>query len=380
MKVLQLTQRFPPAFGGVEDHVNRLARGLGQAGIEVEVATTDLLRDIPLQRIDGALGSFPFRVRRFRAHKFLDIPHGLGIAAPAMAWEALSSRADLLHAHAYGFFPTWAGGLGGLLNRSAVVITPHSDAGGSSVTKRWFDRVVPVFTLRRATRVIALTRREAAFLETLGVHKDRIAVIPNGIDVGEFAGIDTDRPSSGTATALYVGRIYPRQKGLETLLRALALLHPDELRLRIVGEDWDGADTLRALGRKLGLLHRVEFVGRVPRDALIREYARADLLVLPSLFEPFGIVLLEAMAAGLPVVASRVGGIPDVVEDDETGLLVDPSDPEALAGALRALASNPARRRTMGLRGRERAAAYSWDSLIPKVMRVYEEALQERGR
>ena len=378
MRVLQLTQRFPPAIGGVESHVFHLAEGLRRAGVEVRVATTDLRRDAPLERLPRSPVRHGYPVRRHRARKFAEVPHGLGIAAPSMLFEALDHGSDLLHAHAYGSFPVWAATFAHSLDGAALVVTPHSDRGRPTISKRAFDRIAPRFSLRRATRVIALTRHEASFLASLGVEPGRIAVIPNGIDLSEFPGpVPAHRPSAGT-TGLFVGRLDPSQKGLEPLVRAVAALPPSSgFRLRIVGEDWGGRQGVLRLASRLDVADRIALVGCVSRTALLREYADADLLVLPSRFEPFGIVLLEAMAAGLPVVASRVGGIPEVVSDGETGLLVEPGDAEALASAILRLVERPALRATLGARGRERARSYSWDALIPRVLAVYREALQE---
>ncbi len=380
MRVLQLTQRFPPAIGGVEDHVLHLAAGLRRSGVDVQVATTDLRRDTPFERLPPSADAYGFPVRRHRAWKFAEVPHGLGIATPSMLLDALDAHADLLHAHAYGTFPTWAGSFARSLDGAALVVTTHSDRGRRSTAKRAFDRLVPRFTLRQASRVIALTRHEAGFLASLGVEEDRIAVIPNGIDLAEFSGFPSARLPRTGVTALFAGRLDPSQKGLEFLVRALAALpRAADVRVRLVGEDWGAAGPLGGLAERLGVADRLTFVGPVPRKNLLEEYARADLFVLPSLFEPFGIVLLEAMAAGLPVVATRVGGIPEVVADGETALLVEPADAAELGAAILRLAESPERRVVLGARGRQRARAYSWDALVPRVLEVYRQAIEERG-
>jgi glycosyltransferase involved in cell wall biosynthesis len=228
--------------------------------------------------------------------------------------------------------------------------------------------------------VIALTPREAAYLSSLGVRRDRIRVIPNGVDRREFEGMRNGPAPGDGVTILFAGRCYPAQKGLAVLLRAMARLPPGgRVRLRIVGEDWGGYAVVSALVRGLHLEDRVTLVGRVERAELLREFARADIFVLPSLFDSFPLTLLEAMAAGLPVVATRVGGVPDVVEDGRTGLLVDPGDEDALAGALAALAADDALRGNLGRAGRERSSLYSWETIIPRIKRVYEEAVMERA-
>ncbi len=378
MHALQLTQRFPPALGGVEDHVAHLASLLPAAGVQVEVFTTDLRRDIPFDRFEPPATEVLPGVHRFRAVRAAELPHALGNIAPAMLPAVLEGGWDVIHAHAYGYFPTFAGSLGRLLHRGALVITPHADPGTPSVAKRFFDRVVPRATLRRADRVIALTPREKTLLESWGIPPDRIAVIPNGVDLSEFPPPADRSPRDDGLTALFVGRCYPRQKGLEVLLQAMHRLRSSRrVRLRIVGEDWGGYAVVAALTAELHLEDRVTLVGRLDRSALLREFAAADLFVLPSLFDSLPIAVLEAMAAGLPVVATRVGGVPDVVEDTHTGILVEPGDPTALAAALDALAADDGLRGRLGAEAWRRSARYSWDAVIPKIKSVYEEAVAE---
>jgi len=380
MRLMQLTQRFPPAIGGVEEHVYHLALGLSRAGHEVQVLTTDLLRNTPFTRMSSNLESYPFPVTRARVWKLFEAPHGLGIVAPSMVRQAVKSRAEVVHAHAYGYFPAFAATLGSALDGCALVITPHSDAGRPSWSKSLFNRVVPRLTLKKASRVIAVSQHEAAVLAALGVDQGKIRVIPNGVDLGEFARLPQSRGGDGPIVGLSVGRIDSDQKGLDTLVRAVALLSGSpRLEIRLVGEDWGGTERLRSLAQRLGVSDRLTFVGKLSRAELLQEYAQAQFFVLPSIFEPFGIVLLEAMAAGLPVIASRVGGIPEIVEEGRTGLLVEPANPGAIAEALRHLCRDEALRRSMGRSARERAMRYDWDLIVPRILSVYAEALEGRG-
>ena len=375
--MLQLTQRFPPAIGGVEEHVYHLALGLTRAGHNVEVLTTDLLRSTPFTRMGSNPGQYPFPVIRARVWKLFEAPHGLGILAPSMVRHMLNSQAQIVHAHAHGFFPTFAGSLGKALDGQALVITPHSDAGRPSLSKRFFDFVVNQLTLKRASRVIAVSHHEAAHLAALGVPAERIRVIPNGVDLQEFNGPRGQRQGD-RVRGIFVGRLDPDQKGLATLFRALALLPPDlPLEVRLIGEDWGATEILRLTAMQLGITNRVVFVGKVDRQALLNEYREADFLVLPSLFEPFGIVVLEAMATGLPVVASRVGGIPEVVRDGRTGILVEPANARALADALMELCRDENLRITMGADAKDRAAAFDWKTITPRILSIYQEALGE---
>jgi glycosyltransferase involved in cell wall biosynthesis len=379
MRVLEVTQRFPPAVGGVEQHVNHVATRLVRAGVDVEVLTTDLLRDSPFARMSSPPPSASFPVTRVRAWKMFDAPHGLGIVAPAMLPAILASPADIIHAHSYGQFPTFAGSLASALDHSILIVTPHSDAGRPTWSKRLFDRIVPRLTLKAATRVIAVSEHESACLARMGVARDRIRVIPNGVDVGEFTKAGT-RGNRDGVVGLFVGRLDPDQKGLDVLIRAMTKLPRNPLlRLRLVGEDWGGAELLRQLAHRLGVADRVTLVGKLSRVQLVSEFVEADFVVLPSRFEPFGIVLLEAMAAGLPVIASRVGGIPEIVAEGRTGLLVEPDNADALARSLQLLSQDESLRLSMGRAAREHVKEYAWDSVVPRILSVFVEALEGNG-
>lgn len=380
-RVLELTQRYPPAIGGVERHVEQLVSGLARAGARVEVVTTDLLRDHPLTRARFPPGPSGTEVRRHRAVRWSDLPKGLGLAAPGMLGDALRARADLLHAHAFGYFPTWVGRIVRDLRRVPLVITPHSYEGRSGLLGRTYARAVTRATLERADRVVALTRLEADRLTRLGVEAERIRVIPNGIDLEEFAGLLPRVARERAPVLLYVGRIFPEQKGLDTLLEAFAeVARRTPARLRLVGDDWGALGALGRRARELGVADRVEATGALPREGVLREYGAADLFVLPSHFDSFPYVLLEAMAASLPVVSTRVGGIPEVVQEGRTALLVPPRDPTALADALVRLLTDPPLAQRFGAAGRSRVEQFSSRRLVAAYLDLFAELLGSNPR
>jgi len=377
-RVLQLTQRYPPAIGGVEYHVARLALALSRAGVNVEVSTTDMVRDRPFERRTFPPDGGPVRVRRHRAVRWLRVPHGLGIAAPGMLSDALRARATVVHAHAFGYFPTWAARFARSLKSNPLIVTPHSNEGSATSLSRLYARATARVTLQGADRVIALTPGEATRLARWGVPPERIRVIPNGLDLAEFRGVARRRPGAPDRdpVILYVGRIYPEQKGLDTLLEAFgAVARGNQSQLRLVGEDWGGLETVMRLAHRAGVENRVHAPGILSRADLLAEYADADLVVLPSHFDSFPFVLLEAMASGLPVVATRVGGIAEVAIDGTTAVLVPPSDPPALADALGRVLADPTLAARLGAAGRQRAESYSWDRVIPQYFSVLAEVM-----
>jgi glycosyltransferase involved in cell wall biosynthesis len=375
-RILQLTQRYPPAIGGVEHHVARIAHELALAGAHVEVVTTDLVRDHPFERGSLSARDGVVPVRRHRAARWLGLPHGLGIAAPGMLADALRARTDIFHAHAFGYFPTWAGRFASGLRRVPLIITPHSHEGEGGDLSTLYGTAVTHATLRGANRVVALTHLEAERLERWGADPARIRIIPNGIDLNEFPLAERPPTATSAPVILFAGRIYPEQKGLDTLVDAMSeVVRTSPARLRLAGEDWGGLARIREWAAERGIADRITATGRLSRSDLLAEYAAADVFVLPSHFDAFPFVLLEAMAAGLPIVASRVGGVAEVVIDGETGLLVPPRRPRELAEALSRLVSDPARARRLGSAGRERVRRYSWERIVPLYLSLYAEAL-----
>ncbi|MCI4329253.1 MAG: glycosyltransferase family 4 protein [Thermoplasmata archaeon] len=380
MRILEVTHRYPPALGGVELEVQGIARGLVARGHSVEVATTDLARDRPFARLTPGPPPDPFPIRRHRAFRTLPAPHGLGLVAPGMVGDVLRSRAQVVHAHAFGMAPTWIAAVARRVRRAPLVVETHFDAGRGTSGWRAYARAMVRLTLKPADRVVVHTTLEENLLASLGVDPTRFARITPGIDLAEFAGWPARAAPRSGVTALFIGRLDPDQKGLEPLVRALAMVPPSlGLRLRLVGEDWGGRDVVQRIARELRVDEAVTLTGPVSRPELLREFARADLFVLPSRFECTPAVLMEAMAAGLPIVSTRVGGIPEVVTEGENALLCPPNDPEALANALERLGGDAALRRRFRTAGIALAARFSWEQVIPLWVHLFEELTARTG-
>ena len=206
-------------------------------------------------------------------------------------------------------------------------------------------------------------------------------IIPNGVDLARYAEAQPfEELRDGTVNILFVGRLEER-KGLIHLLKAYNRLRKRHIdaRLLVVGS----GPKLREYRRYVGLrqIRDVEFLGRVSDEAKARYFASADIFCAPATGqESFGIVLLEAMAAGVPIVASDIHGYKNVVQRGIQGLLVEPRNHRALAAALYALAHDPEKRLRMGEAGRAKAPEYSWDSVSERVVELYREVLRDRAR
>ena len=214
------------------------------------------------------------------------------------------------------------------------------------------------FHVRRVDRILTSSSYSAARIaESYGVPAERIAVVPEPIDLDRWRQVLNavpELPREGK-TILCVAHLY-RRKDVATLLAAMSRLS-HEVVLRVVGTGPELA-SLRRQAQELRLGRRVEFLGHVVFDRLAEEYRRADVFCLPSRQESFGIVFLEAMAAGLPIVAARAGAVPEVVPDGVCGILVPAASPDELAQALDRLLSSAEERSRMGEAGRRRAPLY----------------------
>jgi len=238
-------------------------------------------------------------------------------------------------------------------------------------------------------RIVAMSRAEGrALIRLYGAASERICVAEPGVDVHPVApaqvvalrrhlGLEQRR------VVLFAGRLEPL-KGADTLIEAVAEMdrdpHLGDVACLFIGEDsGDGASAshggerrrLEALAAEAGIADRVRFLGAVPHELLARYYALAEVCVVPSRVETFGLVALEAQAQGTPVVAARVGGLPEVVADAETGRLIDGHEPRDYCAAISTLLHDEARREEMGEAARRRAASFSWDRMVDRLLSIY---------
>ncbi len=247
--------------------------------------------------------------------------------------------------------------------------------------------------LEQTDCVIATSSQEEQDLRNMVSEHGRTEIIPCSVDIDHFSSLDRqearlqlDIPNN-RKMILYVGR-FDERKGIETLVRACAKL-PDHLKdqyqLYLVGGSRQGAvDSeeqlrIRALVTELGLDAITTFTGAIDQQYLPAYYAAADISVVPSYYEPFGLVAIEAMAAGTPVIASKVGGLQETVRDGETGLLVSPRDPDALSQAIAKLLSAPQIAQGMGVAGYQRAhSQYSQAAVAARIHGLYESLIAEK--
>jgi glycosyltransferase involved in cell wall biosynthesis len=389
LRVLRLCSVFePPAsalgrrgagfdpIGGMQDHTGALTRLLARRGIAQVVLTTRPPTAPWIERIapNATVVRVGLPVRR--ARQLYALP--AGVLAPL-----LGRRADLVHVHLgedLAILPLAA--LAARQRRVPIVLTVHcslahtlevSDA--RTALLRALGARIERWGERRAAATIVLTDRLADRLAA-DTGFDGVRLIPRGIDRRRFAdpGPDPFPSFRRRPRIVYLGRIV-RAKGMETLVEAISRLRTSDAGVLVVG-DGPARAAVERLARRLGVDDRIAVTGFVPHDRVPAVLAAADLVVLPSFYEELGTVLIEAMQVGVPVVASRVGGIPDVVIDGHTGLLVPPGDAGALAAAIDAILGNPRLARHLGANAGRLAPRYDLERVGDQVEALYAELAQ----
>ena len=375
LRVALLTREYPPdVYGGAGVHVAYLARNLaGLVDLTVHCQGADRPGAVAHQAWDLLAGANP----------------ALATMSTDLSMTAAVGGVDLVHSHTW--YANLAGHLAKLLYGVPHVMTAHSleplrpwkaeQLGGGYALSSWCERVA----VESADAVVAVSdgMRADVLAAYPAVPPERIRVIRNGIDTAEYVpdpgtgvlqrfGLDPGRPY-----VIFVGRI-TRQKGVPVLLRAAASLDPEAQLVLCAGQPDTPELAAEVTGLVTGLQASRTGVIWIPemlaKPDVIQLLSHAVAFACPSLYEPLGIVNLEAMACGTAVVASAVGGIPEVVADGETGLLVRPDDPAALAAALNALLRDPARAAAMGLAGRKRAMSeFGWDTIAAQTAALYAE-------
>ena len=370
-----------PDAGGQNVHVAELSSALASAGHEVVVHT---------RRSDAEQ---PHRVRLCPGVTVEHVP--AGPSAPLARDELLphmdefadqlgkswhADPPDVVHAH------FWMSGLAALraappqlpvlqtFHALGVVKRRHQGSADTSPPGRIeTERMIA----HRARQVIATCSDEVFELVRQGVPKHKMSIVPCGVDIQALRPDAVPDERGARHRLVVLGRLV-RRKGVDEVIRALAELPDTELVIaggpsaaELAGDP--DANRLRKLAEQCQVAERVRLIGGVRRDAIPSLLASADAVVCVPWYEPFGIVPLEAMACGVPVVASAVGGLIDTVVDGVTGRHVTPRDPAELATTLAELLADPAQRAALGAAGRERAVArYSWPRIAADTARVYQ--------
>ena len=393
--------------GGMNVYVRELTRFLGMAGVQVDVFTRSQDDHVPHVLHDLGYGN-----------RIVHIPAGAETPLPS---QELASHIpqfvdgilqfarekdvhyDLVHSH------YWMSGMAALELKQAwnvpivqmfhtLVLMKNRVASDPSQLEGPYREQGERKVMQQADRIIAATPAELAQLQFLyKLDKRKVTIIPPGVDTARFYPIAAEEAKEFIGIPphdrmiLFVGRIEPL-KGLETLIRAIAALRPTGLLidcphyLAVIGGEPDASQEemsaemarLQELVKTLGLGDLVLFLGKRSQDTLPYYYSAADVLVMPSHYESFGMVALEAMACGTPVIATQVGGLAFLVKDGESGFVVPDGDPIAMGEKLAQLICQDDLRNRLGDQAHSYAQQYAWEKITQQIITVYRE-LTSRG-
>ncbi|HEV3281399.1 MAG TPA: glycosyltransferase family 4 protein [Acidimicrobiales bacterium] len=378
-RIALLPSSYPPSLGGVEELTRHLALALAGGGDHVEVwtgqpddsmsETVEVRDELVVRRLPMPLPATNWSAVRRSATTGVRTLFSLRDAVAAF-------RPDVLHVQCFGPNGAYASALSRITGRPMVVtlqgetLMDDADIFETSRSLRASLR----YALRQAAVVTACSSFTLDDAESrFGLNEGRGRVIPNGVDL-------TATPSAGpvrsgvlpdTPYILALGRVVAK-KGFDLLLEAYAAMAGQFSAVGLViagtGAELEG---LRRRAAELGVANRVRFVGRLDREEVAAAMADAEVFVMPSRLEPFGIVILEGWRAGTAVVATTRGGPPELVRDGQDGILVDPFDRRQLTGALERLLGDDRLRRSVADAGRARVTSFAWPVVVDRYRDVY---------
>ncbi|OIR22275.1 MAG: hypothetical protein BET99_04820 [Marine Group III euryarchaeote CG-Epi2] len=384
MNILQGCVRYPPAPGGAETVVKAYSEGLAGKGHNVEVITTDLYTETPFvkKKMPSKVSGIP--VSRHSAFTISGEAHY--VLAPGMIKSFLSKKADIIHTHSYGYFQNHAGWIREKLQSTPWVITPHfhpswSMWGGAKrrTLRDFYDSKIGKATMEAADLITCVSNHEKDVLvKEIGLNDDNIKIIYNGIYWDDWKEVPSKKvfrdkfPQISDKFVIFAGRL-ATNKGLTNLIEAMSIGDSEEFDLVIMGADMGLGKDLDALAlSKKVKMHRL---GHVDDEVYRSALATAEVLVLPSEYEAFGIVLLEAAAANTPVIGTRVGGIPEAMSENKNGLIVDYDNSNDLSKAIFSILGDNKMSKEMGDFGRKFSSNFSWENIIDILEKEYDSLL-----
>jgi glycogen(starch) synthase len=377
-RVVLLPSAYPPHLGGVEELSRHLALALAAAGDQVEVWTqqSDEVGNVTSEVMDGLLvRRFPLPLPATQVSSLPNLVRAGGPSLVEMVRTVRRLKPDVLHVQCFGPNGAYATAVSALTGVPLVIslqgetVMDDQDIFDTSTTLRSALRL----GIKRAAAVTGcsqFTLDDA--IERFGLPRAKGQVIFNGVSLADQpeAGAVPDAVGSGRYV-FAVGRVVEK-KGFDLLIRAFAQVagrHHDVAL--VIGGAGSSLESLRALGADLGLGDRLRLPGRLAREQVAAAMAGAEIFVMPSRLEPFGIVTLEGWRAGRAVIASARGGAPEYVEDGKTGLIADPFDTPALAAALDRLLSDPELGARLGAAAIEAVKHFDWPVIAGQYQDCY---------
>ncbi len=386
MKIAMVVLRFD-APGGVETTARLLVDGYRERGHEVEIFASDLYDEASWDRRKFPPSYHGMPVHRFDVYKRL-LPHVTFVTMPKLMSALVAAKPDVIEAHSHRYGQVLQCAAVSLATGIPLVIGTHyhpADIRASGVKRgilRVQDHAFGMTAYRVARFLVVETETEARQLREFSP-AEKVRIVPPGLEIDDW--FADEPPLEGDPYVaqlppqkflLYAGRI-AENKGIDFLLEAYARIpKSDRWPLVLMGKDWGQGPALTARAERLGVARELTWLGHVPSRRTYREvFRRASGFVLPSEYEAFGFVLMEAMATGLPIVATSVGAVAEVLEQGGIGELVKFGDVRGLTGALTRMVRDPAGWSSRIARGRIRARDFTVAQMVEGHLALYREAL-----
>ncbi|MGB9959772.1 MAG: glycosyltransferase family 4 protein [Candidatus Bathyarchaeales archaeon] len=356
MKILQMCPRYYPDIGGIEEHVRNISERLAKR-YEVSVFTTDPSGKLPKEEIINGV-----YIRRFRSWAPNEAYYFSRELKKALVKS--SNCYDVVHAHSYHAFPAlYAAQTKG---KNKLVFTPHFHGKGHSLVRNFLHKPYKFIgknIFKRADKIICVSEYEKSLvIKSFKVNEDKIIVIPNGVNLDEFRCLK--KTAKNWKIILCVSRL-EKYKGVQYLIEVLPLLENDVI-LEIVGKG-PYQKTLVKLAKKLGVNERVKFFRDLPRSKLLQMYANADVFVLLSKFEAYGLSIAEALCAGIPCIVAKTSALTEWVDGENCFGINYPIELKVLANLIDKVVGKSV----------NKLALLDWDEVTNRLTRLYLDLLED---
>jgi glycosyltransferase involved in cell wall biosynthesis len=385
MDIVQVTPRFPPAIGGVEEHVYCISRELAKRGHNVTVLTSD-----EIDRKQVALGEENLEgVQVYRSRLFASSVLRESWFIPEISRKLKRLRIDLVHAHGYRCLSSVQAVYSSHFRNVPSVLTPHgiypSRSLVNGLAKGIFDKSFGRLLLDLSSTIIALTKHNENLLFKLGASRRKMVTVPNGARVEEYFDLPrstrileqlhTDGP-----ILLYVGRI-DWNKQVDKIVEALPSVLKDfpSAKLLVVGPDYANcADQLETLAKNLGVENSLVITRGVSRRMLMEYYSVSEVFILPSSYEGFGLSMLEAMCSRIPVIISPSGGPGDILKDRTNALFLKNVNATEISEQVHEILTNRSLRSKIVKNALELVENnYTWEKVVDRLEMVYNQTIAE---
>ncbi|HUY01145.1 MAG TPA: glycosyltransferase family 4 protein [Candidatus Deferrimicrobium sp.] len=394
MNILQITPYFPPAwgFGGPVRHVYELSKFLAQKGHKVIVFTTNKLTSSKIYPIFHEIKD---HIEIYRFPVCLNYK-GYWIT-PALNRYLFKTKPDIIHIHSYRNYQSDIAYFFGKLKKVPFILTSHGSIRGEEeynlkfsfyhLIRELYDKLLGKRIIRSAAQLIAVDQSELWHFSSLSSEKDKLNLIPNGINIDffkntpQFANLFREKNKIHEQFILSIGRLH-RIKGYDFLIRAFKQILKEykSLKLIIIGQDFGYKRNLVDLIQKLELNDSVILIDKIFDKLLIGAYSAASIYVQPSRFEVFGMALFEAAACEIPVIATNVGAFKNLITDGANGYIVNFNNIAKLKEICLELLRNESKAQEIGRNSRKLIKnAYSWKKIGVKIEKIYKKSLNKKN-